>query len=98
VENPIKEVRQKKATGDDYVPGHVLKLIGEDGFRMRTYLINNMYEKGESPKDFVEVTMIALNETPKAIKCSFHHTISLCARACAQTHSKDSSEVTHKKG
>lgn len=79
MENPIKEARQKKATGDDYVPGHVLKLMGEDGFRMGTHVINNMYEKGESPKNFVEVTMIALNKTPKAIKCSIHRTISLHA-------------------
>jgi len=77
VENPIKEVRQKKATGDDYVPGYVLKLLGEDGFRIATHLINNMYENGESPKDFTEVTMTALNKKPKATKRSIHRTISL---------------------
>jgi hypothetical protein len=33
VEKAIKEVRDKKATGDDDVPGDVLKLLGEDGLR-----------------------------------------------------------------
>ena len=71
-------MRQKKATGDDYVPGHVLKLMGEDGFRIATHLISYMYEKGESHKDFIEVTMTVLNKTPKATKYSAHRTISLC--------------------
>jgi hypothetical protein len=48
VENPVKELRQKKATGYDYAPGYVLKLLGQDGFRIVTHLINNMYEKAES--------------------------------------------------
>jgi hypothetical protein len=29
VENAIKEMRDRKATGDDDVPGEVLKLLGE---------------------------------------------------------------------
>jgi hypothetical protein len=31
VEKAINEMRDKKATGDDDVPGDVLKLLGEDG-------------------------------------------------------------------
>jgi hypothetical protein len=31
VEKAIKEMRKKKATGDDDVPGDVLKLFGEGG-------------------------------------------------------------------
>jgi hypothetical protein len=34
VEKAIKEMRDKKATGDDDVPGNVLKLLGEDGLRI----------------------------------------------------------------
>jgi len=67
--------------------------LGEDGFRIATHLINNMYENGQPPKDFIEVTMTALNKKPKATKCSVHHTISLCTH----TYSKDGSEDTHKK-
>jgi hypothetical protein len=56
----IKEMRNKKATGDDDVPGDVLKLLGEDGLKIMTKLINTIYETGEWAKGFTEVTMIAL--------------------------------------
>jgi hypothetical protein len=52
-------MRNRKATGDDYVPGDVLKLLGEGGLRILTKLINTIYETGEWPKDFTEITMIA---------------------------------------
>ena len=35
--------------------------------------------KREWPKDFTEVTMIALKKKPQATKCSDHRTISLIA-------------------
>ena len=54
VEKAIKEMRNKKATGDDDVPGDVLKLLGEDGLKIMTRLITTMYETGEWPKDFTE--------------------------------------------
>jgi hypothetical protein len=77
VEKAIKEMRDKKATGDDDVPGDVLKLLGEDALRIMIYLISNIYETGEWPKDFTDVTTIALKKKPKATKCSDHRTISL---------------------
>ena len=42
-------------------------------------LINTVYETGEWPKDFTEVTMIALKKKPQATKCSDRRTISLIA-------------------
>jgi len=65
VEKAVKETIDKKATGDDDVPGDVLKLLG-DGLRMMTQQINSMYDTGEWPKDFSEVTMIALKKKPEA--------------------------------
>jgi len=44
-----------------------------------TKLINTIYKTGEWPKDFTEVTMIALKKKPQATKCSEHRTISLIA-------------------
>jgi hypothetical protein len=44
-----------------------------------TKLINTIYETGEWPKDFTEVTMIALKKKPQATKCSNYRTISLIA-------------------
>lgn len=64
-------------TGDDVLPGDALKLLGEDDLRMMTQLVNNIYETGEWPKGFTEITMIALK--PKATKYSDNHTISLTA-------------------
>jgi hypothetical protein len=48
----IKEMRNKKATRDDDVPGDVLKLLGEVGLKIMTKLINTICETGEWPKDF----------------------------------------------
>jgi hypothetical protein len=78
VEKTIKEMRNKKVTGDD-IPGGVLKLLGECGLKIMTKLTNTKYETGEWPKDFTEVKMIALKKKPLATKCSDHCTISLVA-------------------
>jgi hypothetical protein len=70
----IKEMRVKKVTGDD-VPGDVLKLLGKDGFRIVTQLINDTNDTGEWPRDFTLVTVIALQKKPKATICSDHSTV-----------------------
>jgi hypothetical protein len=81
VEKAIKEMREKKATGDNNVPVEALKLLGDDGLNLLTQLVHNIYESGEWPKDFTEVTMVALKKKPKARKCTDHRTISLIAHA-----------------
>ena len=77
VEKTVKEMRNRKATGDDDVPGDVLKLLGESGLKILTKLINTIYETGEWPKDFTDVTIIVLKKKTQAAKCSDHYTISL---------------------
>jgi len=59
----------------------VLKLLGKGGLKIMKKLINTIYETREWPKDFTEVTMIALKKKPQATKCSDHRTISLIAHA-----------------
>jgi hypothetical protein len=54
--------------------------LGEDGLKLITQLISNLYVTGKWPRDFIEVTMIALQKKPKATKCSDHRTVSLIAR------------------
>jgi len=76
VEKAIKEMRNKKATGNDDVPGDVLKLLGKFDLKMMK-LINTIYENGEWPKDFMEFTMFALKKQTQATNCSYHRTISL---------------------
>ena len=46
VEKAIKEMRDRKATGDDDVPEDVLKLLGE-GLKILTKLINTIYETAQ---------------------------------------------------
>ena len=46
VEKTIKEMRNKKATDDDDVPGDVFTLLGEGGLKIMTKLINTIYETG----------------------------------------------------
>ena len=65
VEKASKEMRNKKATGDDDVPGDVLKLLREGDLKILTILINTIYESGEWLKDFTKVTMIALKKKPQ---------------------------------
>jgi hypothetical protein len=43
----IKELRNKKTAGSDDVPGDVLKLLGEDGHRIMTQMINRIFENRE---------------------------------------------------
>ena len=75
----IKEMRNRKATGDDDIPGDVLKLLGEGGLKILKKLCNTLYNTGEWPQDFTEVTMIALKKKTKATKCSDSRTISFIA-------------------
>jgi hypothetical protein len=79
VEKSIKEMGNKKATGNADVPGDVLKLLGDGGLKITTKLINTISETGKWPKDFTEVTMFALKKKPQATKCSDHCTISFIA-------------------
>ena len=78
VEKVIKEKRNRKTTGDDDVPGDELKFLG-GGLKIMTKLIDTIHETGEWPKDFTEVTVIALEKKPQATKCSDHRTIGLIA-------------------
>jgi len=44
--------------------------------KILTKLINTIYETGEWPKDFTEVTIIAVKKRRHITKCSDHHSIS----------------------
>ena len=73
-------MKNKKAIGDnDDVSGVVLKLLGEGALKIKTKLINTIYETGEWSKDFTEFTMIALKKKPQATKRSDNRTVSLIA-------------------
>jgi len=77
VEKFIKDMKDKKPTGEEDAPGDVLKVLVEEGLRLMTQLINNIHETWEWPMDFNEVTIIPLKKKPTATKCSDHCTASL---------------------
>ena len=54
----------------------MLRLVGDDGLRVMTQLINNMHESGDWPKDFTEVSVITLKKKPSITKCSNYDTYS----------------------
>ena len=60
VRKAIQDMKKGKATGDDEIPVDILKLMGESGIEVLTNLINRIYDSGEWPTDFLEVTMIPL--------------------------------------
>jgi len=68
IDKAINEMRDKNTTGDNDGPGAVLLFLGEDGLKMLTQLISNIYDTGECQKDFINVTMIVLKQKPKATK------------------------------
>jgi hypothetical protein len=68
-------MKDKKAIGDDNVPGDVLRLLVEDCLKIMTHLIKNMYKIGGWPKDFIEITVISLKKKPNAAKCIDHYTM-----------------------
>jgi hypothetical protein len=49
--------------------------------KLTTRLINNTYGTREWRKDFIEVTMIAIKERPKARKCNEHRTVRVIAQS-----------------
>jgi hypothetical protein len=75
----IKEMKDEKATGNDVIPGDILRLLGKDGRRITTQVIKTIYENVEWPKDLFKFKIIALKENPKATKCSDRRTINLIA-------------------
>jgi hypothetical protein len=54
----VGKMRGNKVTGDDEVPGDVLKTLEENGLRIVTQLTNHIHDTGEWPKDFTEFIVI----------------------------------------
>ena len=67
----------KNAFGDDNIPVDLLKELGYSGLKIMTALVNKSYMSGDWPKDFLDVTMIALPKKNQVKKCSNNRKISL---------------------
>ena len=73
-------MRRKKAIGDDNISVDLLKELGDSGLKIITAQIYKIYMSGDLPKEYLDVTMIALPNKNQAKKCSDHRTISLISR------------------
>ena len=62
----IKNMRRKKALGDNNIPVDLLKELGDSGLKIMTALVNKIYMSGDWPKDLLDITMIALPKKNQA--------------------------------
>jgi hypothetical protein len=80
VEKAIKEMRDKKATGDDDVPGDVLKLLGEDGLNLMTTDQQRICN-WEVAQRFYRSYNDCLKEEAQSYKVQHHRTVSIITHA-----------------
>jgi len=51
-------MRNRKAIGDDDIPGDVLKLLGKDDLEIQTKLSNTIYNTGEWPRTLQKLQLL----------------------------------------
>jgi hypothetical protein len=78
----MKDMRDKKAKGDENVPGDVIKILAEDGLKLTTQLVKNVCKTGECPSDCLE-------EEPRSYNMQLPS-----HNQPHRSYSKDSSECT----
>ncbi|KAG1687293.1 LINE-1 reverse transcriptase [Nymphon striatum] len=81
VEETIKMLPRRKATGVDEIPAEFLQSCGPHGIKVITAIINKIYRTGELPIDFLTNVFIPIPKIAKAMKCEDHRTISLISHA-----------------
>ncbi|KAG1668804.1 Craniofacial development protein 2 [Nymphon striatum] len=81
VEETIKMLPKRKATGVDEIPAEFLQSCGPHGIKVITAIINKIYRTGELPIDFLTNVFIPIPKIAKAMKCEDHRTISLISHA-----------------
>lgn len=55
VEKGIREIRDKKAAGNDDIPLRYTQSVVRDGLRIMTQPINKLHETGQWPKESTEL-------------------------------------------
>ena len=59
-----KDLQRKKATGDN-IPVDLRKELGDSGLKIMSAFVNKIFMRGDWPKDFLDVTMIAYQRITK---------------------------------
>lgn len=80
-ETALKTLSEKKATGIDEIPAEMLKCMNESTKDKMFKIVNDCYETGEIPKDFVQSKCITIPKKGNANNCSNYRTISLLSHA-----------------
>ncbi len=81
MEIALNEMASGKASGEDGITKEMLQTIDHTGKTRLLSLMNNIYDTGILPQDFMQSVFIALPKKPKANECKDHWTISLMAHA-----------------
>ena len=68
---------KNKVAGPDNIVIEMINALEEFRIEKLTDMINEIYEKGEIPRDLSRSIFIALSKRPEAIECELHRTISL---------------------
>ena len=77
----MKEPKNKKATGPDYIPAELLKALGSAGKRELFEICNEIYIRGDWPEDFLESIIIPIQKKSGVQECVDFWTISLVSHA-----------------
>ena len=77
VKTAISRINKNKAARPGNMVIEMINALEEFGIKKLTDMINEIYEKGEIPRDLSRSIFTALPKRPGAIECELHRTISL---------------------
>ncbi|XP_073824763.1 FERM domain containing isoform X3 [Musca autumnalis] len=81
VEDALKSLRERKATGPDEIPAEILKMINGDNVDLLTKLFNHIYDTGQYPQDWLKSTFITIPKKSHPKRCNDYRLISLMSHA-----------------
>ncbi|CAF1524939.1 unnamed protein product, partial [Didymodactylos carnosus] len=81
IEAAIRQMKDKKAKGIDEIPAELLKKLEGSAKKELIRIYQDMYEKGEWPRDFTKALIVTMEQKPNATECADHRTLSLIPHA-----------------
>lgn len=79
--NALITLTDKKATGIDDIPAEILKNLDEYTKSLLFKIINECYETGKLPKDFIKSKSITIPKKGTSTNCTNYRTITLLPHA-----------------
>ena len=81
IRHAIKRMKQNKAAGLDKLPAEAIQAGGETSVEIMKNIIDNVWNTGEWPDDWVVSEMITIPKVEGTQECSKHRTLSLISHA-----------------